>query len=256
MSMPFYVAPEQLMKDKADYARKGIARGRSLVALVYAEGILLAAENPSRTLHKISEIYDRIAFAGVGKFNEFDQLRQAGVRHADVKGYTYSREDVDARSLANAYAQTIGQVFTHEMKPLEIEILVAEVGLTSSSDQLYHILYDGTVMDEQGFSVLGGEAEAIAERVEAAFEADMTFEAALKAAVGALNGDAEGEDRLIAEELEVAVLERTTGRRTFRRIGNAELAALVEVPVEEAGAADEAPTEDAKPDEPKEPKKK
>jgi proteasome alpha subunit len=245
MSMPFYVAPEQLMKDKADYARKGIARGRSLVALVYADGILLAAENPSRTLHKISEIYDRIAFAGVGKFNEFDQLRQAGVRHADVKGYTYSREDVDARSLANAYAQTIGQVFTHEMKPLEIEILVAEVGYTSASDQLYHILYDGTVMDEQGFSVLGGEAEAIAERVEAAYEADMSFEAALKAAVDALNGDAEGEDRLIAEELEVAVLERTTGRRTFRRISNAELTTLVEEPApepaEKPAAGDEKP---------------
>jgi proteasome alpha subunit len=236
MSMSgFYVAPEQLMKDKADYARKGIARGRSLVALAYADGIMLAAENPSRTLHKISEIYDRIAFAGVGKFNEFDQLRQAGVRHADVKGYTYSREDVDARSLANAYAQTIGQVFTHEMKPLEIEILVAEVGLTSSSDQLYHILYDGTVMDEQGFSVLGGEAEAIAERLESAYEADLSFEAALKAAVDALNGDAEGEDRLIAEELEVAVLERTTGRRTFRRISHAELQTLVEEPATPAG---------------------
>jgi proteasome alpha subunit len=234
MSMSgFYVAPEQLMKDKADYARKGIARGRSLVALVYTDGIMLAAENPSRTLHKISEIYDRIAFAGVGKFNEFDQLRQAGVRHADVKGYTYSREDVDARSLANAYAQTIGQVFTHEMKPLEIEILVAEVGLTSSSDQLYHILYDGTVMDEQGFSVLGGEAEAIAERLEAAFEPDLSFEAALKAAVDSLNGDAEGDDRLIAEELEVAVLERTTGRRTFRRISHAELQMLVEEPAAE-----------------------
>jgi proteasome alpha subunit len=252
MSMPFYVAPEQMMKDKADYARKGIARGRSLVALVYADGILLAAENPSRTLHKISEIYDRIAFAGVGKFNEFDQLRQAGVRHADVKGYTYSREDVDARSLANAYAQIIGQVFTHEMKPLEIEILVAEVGLVSSDDRLYHILYDGTVMDEQGFSVLGGEAEAIAERVESSYEADMTFEAALTTAVGALNGDAEGEDRLIAEELEVAVLERTTGRRTFRRISNAELTALVETPVSDEPSADEKAESKAEPkDKPK-----
>lgn len=228
MSMSgFYVAPEQLMKDKADYARKGIARGRSLVALVYDGGIMLAAENPSRTLHKISEIYDRIAFAGVGKFNEFDQLRQAGVRHADVKGYTYSRDDVDARSLANAYAQTIGQVFTHEMKPLEIEILVAEVGLTSEADMLYHILYDGTVMDEQGFSVLGGEAEAIAGRMEEAFSEGLSFTDALKVAVNALNGDAEGDDRLDAGELEVAVLERTTGRRTFRRVTRSELEAAL-----------------------------
>ncbi|MGH9075443.1 MAG: proteasome subunit alpha, partial [Acidimicrobiales bacterium] len=129
MSMPFYVPPEQAMKDKADYARKGIARGRSLVATIYADGILLAAENSSRALHKISEIYDHIAFAGVGRFNEFDQLRVAGVRHADTKGYAYSREDVDARSLANLYAQFLGQVFTHELKPLEVEILVAELGV-------------------------------------------------------------------------------------------------------------------------------
>ncbi|HMC53202.1 MAG TPA: proteasome subunit alpha, partial [Acidimicrobiales bacterium] len=154
MSMPFYVAPEQLMKDKADYARKNIARGRSLVGMAYDDGILLAAENPSGTLRKISEIYDRIAFAGVGKFNEYDQLRQAGVRHADIKGYTYSREDVDARSLANSYAQIIGQVFTHDIKPLEVEILVAEVGHAPGDDQLFHISYDGTVVDEHRFSVI------------------------------------------------------------------------------------------------------
>jgi proteasome alpha subunit len=227
MSMPFYVAPEQLMKDKADYARKGIARGRSLVALVYADGILLVGENPSRTLHKISEIYDRIAFAGVGKFNEFDQLRQAGVRHADVKGYTYSREDVDAKSLANAYAQTIGQVFTHEMKPLEIEILVAEVGLVPEKDALYHILYDGTVMDESGFSVLGGEAEAIAERLDDAYETGLSLDAALHAAVDALNGDAEGDERLLPEELEVAVLDRVGHQRAFRRVSRSQLVELL-----------------------------
>lgn len=228
MSMPFYVAPEQLMKDKADYARKGIARGRSLVAVTYDRGILLAAENPSRTLHKVSEIYDRIAFAGVGKFNEFDQLRQAGVRHADVKGYTYSREDVDAKSLANAYAQTIGQVFTHEMKPLEIEILVAEVGVGDGVDALYHILYDGTVMDESNFSVLGGEADAIADRLDQSYEEEMDLEAALRAAVGALEGEPETEDdRLLPEELEVAVLDRDNGRRTFRRIPRPELGALL-----------------------------
>ena len=145
MSMPFYVAPEQVMKDRADYARKGIARGRSLVAVIYADGIVIVAENPSNTLRKITEIYDRIAFAGVGKYNEFDQLRIAGVRHADLKGYCYSREDVDARSLANQYAQILGQVFTHEMKPIEVEILVAEVGDDPDDDQLFHILYDGTV---------------------------------------------------------------------------------------------------------------
>ncbi|MGH9070291.1 MAG: proteasome subunit alpha, partial [Acidimicrobiales bacterium] len=189
MTMPFYVPPEQAMKDKADYARKGIARGRSLVATVYADGILLAAENTSRALHKIAEIYDRIAFAGVGRFNEFDQLRVAGVRHADSKGYAYSREDVDARSLANGYAQAIGQVFTHDLKPLEVEILVAEVGVGGQSNQLYHILYDGSMADEGRFCVLGGDADAISDRLKIAWQSGWTLTEALRAAVGALAGD-------------------------------------------------------------------
>src|SRR6202167_5271059 len=169
MTMPYYVAPEQVMKDRAEYAQKGIARGRSLVATVYDGGILMVAENPSRSLHKISEIYDRIAFAGVGKYNEYDQLRVAGVRHADTKGFTFSREDVDARSLANLYAQYLGNVFTHEMKPLEVEILVAELSADNRPDQLYHIAYEGTITDEEHFAVLGGDAETITARVAEAW---------------------------------------------------------------------------------------
>src|SRR6478735_3885860 len=180
--MPFYVAPEQVMKDRADYARKGIARGRALVALRYVDGIAIVAENSSETLRKVSEIYDRIAFAGVGRYNEFDQLRVAGVRAADLKGFQYSREDVDARSLANQYAAILGQVFTHEMKPMEVEILVAEVGITADGDSLFHILYDGTVMDERSFTVLGGDAEAIAGRLRESFAADLALDAAVRIA--------------------------------------------------------------------------
>jgi proteasome alpha subunit len=224
MSMPFYVAPEQVMKDRADYARKGIARGRSAAAVLYADGILIAAENSSATLHKVSEIYDRIAFAGVGKYNEFDSLRIAGVRHADLKGYSYSREDVDARSLANAYAQMLGQIFTHEMKPMEVEILVAEVGPSGGDDQIFHILYDGSVVDEDRFSVIGGDAEAIGARLEEAFQPDLDLGGAVRAAVGALAGP---ERTLTAEELEVAVLARSNGRRAFRRIEDEELTGLL-----------------------------
>jgi proteasome alpha subunit len=221
MSMPFYVAPEQIMKDRADYARKGIARGRAMVAVRYADGIALVAENPSNTLRKISEIYDRIAFAGVGKYNEFDQLRVAGVRAADLKGYQYSRDDVDARSLANNYAQILGQIFTHEMKPLEVEILVAEVGHVTADDQLFHILYDGTVLDERQYSVLGGDAEAIGARLEAAHASDQTLEAALKVATAALAG---AERTLTAGDFEVAVLSRRNGRRCFKRLTDQQVA--------------------------------
>ena len=215
MSMPFYVAPEQVMKDRADYARKGIARGRSLAAVVADDGIVICAENQSSTLRKVSEIYDRIAFAGVGRYNEFDQLRIAGVRAADLKGYAYSREDVDARSLANQYASILGQIFTHEMKPMEVEILVAEVGVARPDDRLFHIQYDGTVMDETHFTVLGGEADAISARLSDAWSESFDLAGAFGAAVAALAGP----DRTLgAHELEAAVLERTTTRRAFRRI--------------------------------------
>jgi proteasome alpha subunit len=220
MSMMPYVSPEQLMKDRADYARKGIARGRSLTAVIFDDGVAIVAENPSNTLRKVSEIYDRIAFAGVGKYNEFDQLRVAGVRAADLKGYQYSRDDVDARSLANNYAQILGHTFTHEMKPMEVEILVAEAGSGRTGDQLFHILYDGTVMDESRFSVLGGDSEAIAERLDASWVAGMPLGRALGVAVAALAGP----DRSLgAGDLEVAVLARGNGRRCFRRLTDDEV---------------------------------
>jgi proteasome alpha subunit len=212
------------MKDRADYARKGIARGRALVAVQYSDGIVLVAENTSNTLRKISEIYDRIGFAGVGKYNEFDQLRRFGVRNADVKGYQYSRDDVEARSLANEYAQILGQTFTHEMKPLEVEILVAEVGFTQESDQLFHIMYDGTLVDEQGMSVLGGDAESIADRLSDTWRKEDDLRSAVRGCVAALSGP----DRTLgAGDTEVAVLARSNGRRCFRRLDDAEVVALL-----------------------------
>ncbi len=228
MNMPFYVAPEQVMKDRADYARKGIARGRALVAIRYAEGVAMVAENSSATLRKISEIYDRIAFAGVGRYNEFDQLRVAGVRAADLKGFQYSRDDVDARSLANQYAQILGQIFTHEMKPMEVEILVAEVGQTPDGDQMFHINYDGTVVDKRDFAALGGDAATISTRVAEScgdrVGDSLDLGAAVSAAVAALSGP----DRTIpASELEVALLVRGQTRRCFRRLGDDDVIAII-----------------------------
>src|SRR5690625_1067995 len=175
MSMPFYVSPEQLMKDRADYARKGIARGRSVVVMEYDAGVLFVTENPSRALHKVSEIYDRIGFAAVGKYNEFENLRVAGVRYADLRGYAYDRSDVTARALANAYAQTLGTVFTTEAKPLEVEIVVAEVGAESGSDQIYRISYDGSVVEERGWVVIGGKADELSAAVGKLWNAQMTL---------------------------------------------------------------------------------
>jgi proteasome alpha subunit len=235
--MPFYVPPEQAMKDRADFARKGIARGRSLVALVYQDGICITAENPSNTLRKVSEIYDRIAFAGVGRYNEFDQLRVAGVRAADIKGYQYSRDDVDARSLANQYAQILGQIFTHEFKPMEVDILVAEVGTHAGDDQMFHVNYDGTITDETNYSVLGGDADAISQRLESSWRTDLSLADALQVAVKALAGP----DRtLAADDLEVGLLARSNGRRAFRRLTDAELAELLgSSPSNGAGPAEE-----------------
>ncbi|EWT00868.1 proteasome subunit alpha [Intrasporangium oryzae NRRL B-24470] len=220
MSMPFYVPPEQVMKDRADFARKGIARGRSVIVLAYDHGIAFVAENPSRALHKVSEIYDRIAFAAVGRYNEFESLRVAGIRYADLRGYSYDRTDVTARALANTYAQTLGAVFTQESKPFEIEIVVAEVGATSAGDQIFRLTYDGSVADEQGFVVMGGASEQAEERLSAAWREGLSLGEALRVAVDVLAASSDnGEPRALeATQLEVAVLDRDRPRRAFRRI--------------------------------------
>ena len=215
MSMPFYVPPEQMMKDRADYARKNIARGREVMAFSVTDGIVIITENQFRTLYKISEVYDRIAFAGVGKYNEFEMLRVAGVRQADLKGYSFSREDVNARAFANAYGQTLGQVFTHEMKPYEVEILLAEVGATPDDDELYHILYDGVVMDDEGCTVLGGRADQLAQQIDSRFDRSMDSGAAIRLGASVLS---DSDQPIAAENLEVAMLVRTRPRRAFRRI--------------------------------------
>jgi proteasome alpha subunit len=223
--MPFYVSPEQFMKDKSDYARKGISRGKSVIALDYADGILFVAENPSATLHKISEIYDRVAFAGVGKFNEFETLRMHGIRQADVRGYAYSREDVSARALANAYSQVLGQIFTAELKPYEVEILVAQVNQPGERNELYHILYDGSLADEEHFVAMGGQADVLNAHLKERFREGSTLEEAVRLGVGALVA---GEKREITPgNLEVAVLDRTRPRRKFRRIADPDVAGMV-----------------------------
>lgn len=228
MSMPFYVSPEQLMKDRADFARKGIARGRSVIVLGYEGGIAFVAENPSRALHKVSEIYDRIAFAAVGKYNEFENLRVAGIRYADLRGYSYDRIDVTARGLANAYAQTLGSVFTQESKPYEVEIVVAQVGAVPDDDQIYRLTYDGSVGDEYSFIAMGGAADRIAELLGQRWQPGLDLGAVLRLAVEALAPDPQGVLReLSGEQLEVAVLDRHRERRAFRRLAGPLLDALL-----------------------------
>jgi proteasome alpha subunit len=230
MSMPFgYVSPEQVMKDRADYARKGIARGRSVLAMTYENGILFVAENPSVALHKISEIYDRIAFAAVGKYNEFENLRVAGVRMADLRGYSYDRRDVTGRALANTYAQILGTIFSSGgEKPFEVEITVAEIGDTPEEDQLYRLTYDGSVGDEQDFVVMGGNAEVVGAKVRDGHRAGIPLDEGVKLAVQALSSGDNGESRtLTAGQLEVAVLDRTRPRRKFRRLTDTQLEQLL-----------------------------
>src|ERR1700710_2273117 len=169
MSMPFYASAEQIMRDRSEYARKGISRGRSVVVFTYADGVLFVTENASSALHKVSEIYARIGFAAVGRYNEFESLRVAGIRLTDLRGYSYDRRDVTARALANAYAQTLGSIFTEQQKPYEVELCVAEVGATAAEDQIYRLSYDGTIVDEPGFLVMGGQADALTAEVRAGF---------------------------------------------------------------------------------------
>jgi proteasome alpha subunit len=226
MGMPFYVAPEQLMKDRSDYARKGIARGKPVIAMEYSDGVLFIADNPSTHLYKVAEIYDRIAFAAVGKYSEFENLRIAGVRLADLRGYSYGREDVTAKSLANAYSQALAETFTQQMKPYEVEILVAQVGEGPEDNELFHILYDGSVTDEDGFVAMGGESEALTGRLEERYRPEMDLGSALRAGVEALTAG-NGAEPVESTRLEVAGLERTARRRKFRRLSDDVIAAIL-----------------------------
>ena len=226
MPLPYYVSPEQMMKDKAEYARKGIARGRSIVALEYRDGVLLVAENPSNLRHKISEIYDRIAFAGVGKYNEFENLRIAGVRHADLKGYSYCREDVTAKALANAYSQALGNIFTEGLKPFEVEVLVAEVtDDTSGRNEMYHVLYDGSIEDEHNYAAMGGQAEEIRRFLKEHYREGIPVAESVQLGIRALT--VTQNKTLTERDLEVAVLDRQRERRKFRRLSNGELRGIL-----------------------------
>ncbi|MEZ0071039.1 proteasome alpha subunit [Planotetraspora sp. GP83] len=242
MSMPFgYASPEQIMRDRAEYARKGIARGRSVVVMQYADGILFVAPNPSKALHKISEIYDRIGFAAVGRYNEFESLRLAGIRYADINGYTFNRSDVTGRGLANLYAQQLGMIFTESIKSLEVEIVVAEVGEAPEDDQIYRLTFDGSVFDEQGMAVIGGQAEAVAGRLKERYREGLPLPEALDAALSALTEP--GGDRPPSAQLEVAVLDRGREHRKFLRLTGPRLERLLTAAAPPEPPAGTAPAE-------------
>ena len=229
MTAPFYVSPEQLMKDRADFARKGISRGRSVVVVQYTDGVLFVAENPSQALHKISEIYDRIGFAAVGRYNEFENLRIAGVRLADLRGYSYDRRDVTGRSLANAYAQTLGTIFSAGgEKPYEVELFVAEVGDDASGDQIYRLTYDGSVADVQGFAVMGGQTEQVETHLGEHYSEGLDLTAAIRLAVESMGQDSTPARTIPAADLEVATLDRTRPLpRKFKRLTDETVAAAL-----------------------------
>ncbi len=227
MPMPFYVPPEQMMKDRSDFAVKGIARGKPVVAMEYADGILFIADNPSTHLYKISELYDRIAFAAVGKYSEFENLRIAGVRLADLRGYSYGRDDVTAKSIANAYSQGLANIFTQEMKPYEVELLVAQVGERPEDNELFHILYDGSVTDEDGFVAMGGESVDLADRLGGGYSSEMALADAVRLGVESIRSQNDEGEEVTPARLEVAVLDRTRKRRKFHRLTDEELAALL-----------------------------
>ena len=226
MPLPYYVSPEQMMQDKAEYAKKGIAKGRSIIALEYNDGIVLAADNPSSSLHKVSEVYDRIAFAGAGKYSEFEHLRKAGIRHADLTGYMYSREDVSARTLSNAYSQSLGTAFSTDVKPLEVELLVVQVAAHEQTSEIYRILFDGSIIDEKSFAVIGGRAEAVQQYLkEHATTQLATLKDSLKRCLAALEQVAG--QKIPTENLEVAVLDRTRVGRKFKRLSSMDISQLL-----------------------------
>ena len=227
MTVPFYVSPEQITRDKADFARKGIARGKSVVLIQAKDAIVFVAENPSKALHKISEIYDRIGFAAVGKYNEFENLRVSGIRFADLRGYAYDRSDVSARSLANAYAQTLGTVFTDALKPLEVELLVAEIGNEMENDEIYRLTFDGSVVDEKNFVAIGGDSEKINELLKSSWKDNIQSQEAIKLSLKILNEASTSDKKITNESIEVAILDRKKIGRKFVRLNQSELSQII-----------------------------
>jgi proteasome alpha subunit len=235
--MQFYASPEQIMRDRSEYARKGIARGRSVVVLTYEGGVLFVAENHSTALHKVGELYDRIGFAAVGRYNEYENLRAAGVRLADLRGYSYDRRDVTGRALANFYAQMLGAIFTEQSKPFEVEICVAQVGATPAQDELYRLPYDGSVQHEPGVVAMGGQAESISGGLRERHNGDMSLDDALRLAVealGSVGGDGGAPRTLTAAQLEVAILDRRRPGRAFRRLSDDTLTTMLAASQQEA----------------------
>ncbi|MGK8488814.1 proteasome subunit alpha [Nocardia asiatica] len=256
MTLPYYASAEQIMRDKTELARKGIARGRSVVVLTYDKGVLFVAENPSTTLHKVSELYDRVGFAAVGKYNEFENLRRGGILQADIRGYQYDRRDVTGRALANAYAQALGTIFTDQLKPYEVEICVAEVGYPEQASQsvLYRITFDGSIVDEREFVVMGGTTEPIVTALKSSYQQGLDLASAVGVAVRALQAGvpegAEKEKRALGvSSLEVATLEQARPRRAFRRVTSAALERLLS-PAQDGAAAAEESASEAKDEEP------
>jgi proteasome alpha subunit len=234
VSFPYFISPEQAMRERSELARKGIARGRSLVALTYSDGVLFVAENPSRSLQKISELYDRVGFAAAGRFNEFDNLRRGGIQFADTRGYAYARRDVTGRQLANVYAQTLGSIFTEQAKPYEVELCVAEVAHYGETKppELYRVTYDGSINDEPNFVVMGGSTDPIVAALKESFKENASLAEAAGIAVKALtqgpNGSGSSEQRTLGpSQLEVAILDQNRPRRAFRRITGAALEGLL-----------------------------
>lgn len=242
MSFPYFISPEQAMRERSELARKGIARGRSVVALAYSEGVLFVAENPSRSLQKVSELYDRVGFAAVGRFNEFDNLRRGGIQFADTRGYAYDRRDVTGRQLANVYAQTLGTIFTEQAKPYEVELCVAEVAHygETKAPELYRITYDGSIADEPHFVVMGGTTEPIIAALNESYTENASLQDAVEIAVKALSASAEGAEprSLGPSTLEVAILDAGRPRRAFRRITGAALEALLPEQPQQADSGD------------------
>jgi proteasome alpha subunit len=213
MTYPLYVPPEQIIKDRADFARRGARRGRPAVVISVDDGVLLAARNSSRALRKLSEIHDKVAFAAVGKWSEFEALRVAGIRYADLRGYSYDRVDVTGRGLAGAYAQTVAAAFTSDPKPLEIELAVAQVGSGQGEDAVFHISFDGAVSDEEPWAVLGGAPTGARQTLAEGWRPGLGLAQAgqlARAVLGSPDGDPAG--------YEVALLRRDAPGRAFARL--------------------------------------
>ncbi len=178
---------QQTLRQKADYVLDRLREGSPVVGISAQEGVLLCTVR--RSQRKIFEIYDRLAFAGLGNPSDLEAVRQLAVDFAHAEGFQRSPQDVSIQRVVGfAVSPALKRHFSDPLRlPLVLCGLFAQVGDASGDDLFYILNYDGEFSLVKHYAAVAGAAH-VAERMKEALgdlKKPPTYEAALEAAIRA-----------------------------------------------------------------------